>query len=64
MEAALTIKDKKPPKSWPSKGDIRFKRYQMRYREGLPLVIRGISLHIRPMEKVGIVGRTGSGKKD
>ncbi|XP_033638055.1 multidrug resistance-associated protein 5-like [Asterias rubens] len=62
MEAALTIKDKKPPKSWPSKGDIRFKRYQMRYREGLPLVIRGISLHIRPMEKVGIVGRTGSGK--
>ncbi|XP_022093433.1 multidrug resistance-associated protein 5-like [Acanthaster planci] len=62
MEAALTIKDKKPPDSWPQRGDIRFKRYQMRYREGLPLVIRGISLHIRPKEKVGIVGRTGSGK--
>ncbi|XP_038050028.1 multidrug resistance-associated protein 5-like [Patiria miniata] len=62
MEAALTIKEKKPPEEWPQHGDIRFKRYQMRYRDGLPLVIRGISLHIRPREKIGIVGRTGSGK--
>lgn len=32
------------------------------YREGLPNALDGISLVVRPGEKVGIVGRTGSGK--
>ena len=61
-EAPLTIKKTKPPPEWPSQGDIRFKRYQMRYRDGLPLVLKGVRLHIRPHEKIGIVGRTGSGE--
>lgn len=34
----------------------------MRYREGLPLVLKHVSFLIRPRQKVGIVGRTGSGK--
>jgi ABC-type multidrug transport system fused ATPase/permease subunit len=34
----------------------------MRYREGLPLVLKDISFKISPGEKVGIVGRTGAGK--
>ena len=34
----------------------------MRYREGLPLVLKKISFQIRDREKVGIVGRTGAGK--
>ena len=34
----------------------------MRYREGLPPVLQGISLEIRAREKIGIVGRTGAGK--
>ena len=34
----------------------------MRYREGLDYVLNGISLEVRPGEKVGIVGRTGAGK--
>ena len=32
------------------------------YREGLDLVLKGISCHILSGEKVGIVGRTGAGK--
>ena len=34
----------------------------MKYREGLPLVLKNISFEIRDGEKVGIVGRTGAGK--
>ncbi|CAJ1988893.1 ABCC1 / ATP-binding cassette (ABC) protein [Leishmania donovani] len=43
-------------------GSLVFEGVQMRYREGLPLVLRGVSFRIAPREKVGIVGRTGSGK--
>ncbi|KAI8010531.1 ABC transporter C family member 14 [Camellia lanceoleosa] len=35
---------------------------QVRYRPNTPLVIKGITLNIHGGEKVGIVGRTGSGK--
>ena len=34
----------------------------MRYREDLDLVLKGLSLSIKPCEKIGIVGRTGCGK--
>ena len=34
----------------------------MRYREGLPLALKGISFSVCAKEKIGIVGRTGSGK--
>ena len=34
----------------------------MRYRDGLPLVLDDINFEIRKCEKIGIVGRTGSGK--
>lgn len=34
----------------------------MRYRDGLPLVLDDITFEIWTCEKVGIVGRTGSGK--
>ena len=35
---------------------------QVRYRDELPLVLKGVNLEIKAGEKVGIVGRTGSGK--
>jgi ABC-type multidrug transport system fused ATPase/permease subunit len=34
----------------------------IQYRPNLPRVIDGLSFHIYPNEKIGIVGRTGSGK--
>ncbi|TMW62290.1 hypothetical protein Poli38472_009783 [Pythium oligandrum] len=62
-EAALTSVGKLPPREeWPSEGEITFHSVNLRYRPGLPRVLRNLSLTIKPREKVGIVGRTGAGK--
>ncbi|XP_063235805.1 multidrug resistance-associated protein 1-like isoform X3 [Bacillus rossius redtenbacheri] len=50
------------PEKWPSDGRVEFKDYKVRYREGLDLVLKGITFTVRGGEKVGIVGRTGAGK--
>jgi ABC-type multidrug transport system fused ATPase/permease subunit len=49
-------------RSWPQQGVIKFDNVMMRYREGLPLVLDGCTFNITAGERVGIVGRTGSGK--
>ncbi|KAF9357104.1 Canalicular multispecific organic anion transporter 2 [Mortierella sp. NVP85] len=50
------------PPDWPAKGHIRFHHYSTRYREGLDLVLKDISIDILPGQSIGIVGRTGAGK--
>ncbi|XP_067149343.1 ATP-binding cassette sub-family C member 10 isoform X3 [Apteryx mantelli] len=47
---------------WPSQGYVEFQDVVLMYRAGLPNVLDGVSFTIYPGEKVGIVGRTGSGK--
>ena len=44
-----------------SRGDVRFEQVSFAYG-GARRVIDGLSLHIRPGEKVGLVGRSGAGK--
>jgi ABC-type multidrug transport system fused ATPase/permease subunit len=61
-EAPSEIPEKDPPAgSWPTEGTIQFRNASMRYRDG-PLVLKGVSLDVKPGEKVGVCGRTGSGK--
>ncbi|XP_073096660.1 ATP-binding cassette sub-family C member 2 [Manis javanica] len=56
------VTDKRPPAGWPSKGEIQFSDYQVRYRPELDLVLKGITCNMRSAEKIGVVGRTGAGK--
>ena len=48
--------------NWPSKGEVTYTNYRMRYRPNCSLALVDINMNIKPGEKVGIVGRTGSGK--
>lgn len=50
------------PPAWPQRGLLEFRGVSLSYRDGLPDALDGVSLAVRPGEKVGIVGRTGSGK--
>ncbi|XP_042315891.1 multidrug resistance-associated protein 5 isoform X1 [Sceloporus undulatus] len=62
LEAPARIKNKAPPPDWPQEGEVIFENAEMRYRENLPLVLKKVCFTIKPKEKIGIVGRTGSGK--
>jgi ATP-binding cassette subfamily C (CFTR/MRP) protein 1 len=41
-----------PGKNWPEAGVIEFKDVQLRYRQDLPLVLKGLSFRVSPGEKV------------
>ncbi|KAM6128193.1 ATP-binding cassette sub-family C member 10 isoform 2-T2 [Pterocles gutturalis] len=47
---------------WPSQGLVEFQQVVLAYQPSLPNALDGVSFTIYPGEKVGIVGRTGSGK--
>ncbi|KAL0104456.1 hypothetical protein PUN28_017289 [Cardiocondyla obscurior] len=51
-----------PPTEWPKHGRVDFKDFKVRYREGLDLVLNGLTFSVLGGEKIGIVGRTGAGK--
>ncbi|KAJ1416815.1 P-loop containing nucleoside triphosphate hydrolase [Sesbania bispinosa] len=61
-EAPAIIEDSHPPSSWPENGTIQLIDLKVRYKENLPLVLHGVSCTFPGGKKIGIVGRTGSGK--
>ena len=58
----FTSKSNEKIKSFISKGKINFINYSVKYRPDTPLILKNINLEIKPGEKIGVVGRTGSGK--
>ncbi|KAJ6556823.1 hypothetical protein DFH09DRAFT_1248351 [Mycena vulgaris] len=52
----------KPPAYWPASGELRVDHLSARYSKDSPEILHDISFHINAGERVGIVGRTGSGK--
>lgn len=44
---------------WPSKGRIEMRGVKLCYRDGLPLVLKGLDIVIPAGSKIGVVGRTG-----
>lgn len=61
-EAPLVLEQSRPPNKWPEVGAICFKDLQIRYAEHLPSVLKNINCAFPGRKKVGVVGRTGSGK--
>ncbi|XP_074853850.1 ATP-binding cassette sub-family C member 8 isoform X8 [Carettochelys insculpta] len=50
------------PQNWPDRGEIQIQNLSVRYDSNLKPVLKHVSAHISPGQKIGICGRTGSGK--
>ncbi|KAJ0075582.1 hypothetical protein Patl1_33341 [Pistacia atlantica] len=61
-EPPAIIEDMRPPDSWPSHGRIELVDLKERYRPNAPLILKGISCTFKVGTRVGVVGRTESGK--
>ena len=61
-EAPAVLKTDPPAAHWPTKGKIDIQHLTVRYRPGLEPALRDVNVSIEAGEKIGVVGRTGSGK--
>ncbi|KAK9090191.1 hypothetical protein Sjap_023368 [Stephania japonica] len=61
-EAPLVIEGSRPKPQWPTKGTIELDNLHFRYRPTLPMVLKGVTCTFPGGKKIGVVGRTGSGK--
>ncbi|KAL7284501.1 hypothetical protein ACG7TL_001792 [Trametes sanguinea] len=51
-----------PPAYWPASGQLEVEKLSARYSEDGPEVLHEVSFEVAAGERVGVVGRTGSGK--
>lgn len=51
-----------PPYDWPSKGGVEFRNVSASYSDDGVKVLKDVSFSIKPGQKVGLCGRSGSGK--
>ena len=51
-----------PPAYWPASGSLHVQNLSARYSETGPKVLHDVSFEVKSGERIGIVGRTGSGK--
>jgi ATP-binding cassette, subfamily C (CFTR/MRP), member 1 len=58
----LTGEDRHVPENWPERGAIEIKNLSASYTPSGTPVLKEIAMSIAPGEKIGICGRTGSGK--
>lgn len=61
-EAPLVIEHCRPKPKWPINGEIEFEDLHVQYTPALPMVLKGITCTFPGEKKIGVVGRTGSGK--
>ncbi|VAI70575.1 unnamed protein product [Triticum turgidum subsp. durum] len=61
-EAAEVVEENRPSPDWPQDGNVELRDLKIRYRKDAPLVLHGITCRFEAGNKIGIVGRTGSGK--
>ena len=51
-----------PPAYWPASGELIVENLSAKYSADGPEILHSINFHIKSGERVGVVGRTGSGK--
>uniref|UniRef100_A0A7N8X5Y9 ATP-binding cassette, sub-family C (CFTR/MRP), member 8 n=1 Tax=Mastacembelus armatus TaxID=205130 RepID=A0A7N8X5Y9_9TELE len=61
-EGLLSESVSQVPDGWPRQGEIKIQNLSVRYDTTLKPVLKNVNAHISPGQKVGICGRTGSGK--
>jgi ABC-type multidrug transport system fused ATPase/permease subunit len=62
IERAPVVESNRPQGDWPQRGAVSFRGVAVRYRPELELVLRGVSFEVAGGSRVGVCGRTGSGK--
>ncbi|KAJ3498397.1 hypothetical protein NLG97_g1148 [Lecanicillium saksenae] len=60
VESRIPAKDLPP--NWPQDGNVAFKNVTARYSDDTPNSLKDVSFDVAPGSKVGVTGRTGSGK--
>ncbi|KAF8992653.1 P-loop containing nucleoside triphosphate hydrolase protein [Hymenopellis radicata] len=62
VQGREATQDGVPPAYWPASGELRVENLTARYSPDGPKVLHDLSFTIKSGERIGIVGRTGSGK--